>query len=106
MCRNINCDIICEGDIEGGRLSHVGTKIVERRTEDKRGLEKNTVRAFLNNANTNGHSVDDVTNLMVKEDKRQAGHNSRYTYYAWTMLTSVFNCLQCNSGYNYSLQHA
>ena len=66
---------------------------MERRTEDGRGLEDNAVVASLNGAGTNGRIVNDITNLMVKEDKRQPGHNPGYKYYAWTILTSVFKQL-------------
>ena len=56
-------------------LSSASTKSVEKRTKSGRGLGTKEVAAALNCAGANGHSVNDVTNLTVKEDKRQAGPN-------------------------------
>ena len=90
LSKLIVSDIQGGEDGEGGRASHSGRESLRRRTKEGRGLADDTQETLLSQASTSASSADDVTRLMVKGDKGQAGHHRRYKYYAWTVLTSVF----------------
>ena len=69
------------------------TRSMESQTEGREGLVDPAQTNSQTQAVTSGHSRNDMTDPMVKNDKRQTGQYGTYKYSAWTMLTSVFRQL-------------
>ena len=63
-------------------MSHDSTRSMESQTEGREGLVDPARTTSKTQAGTSGHSRHDVTDPMVKYDKRQAGQYVAYKYSA------------------------